>query len=263
MADSQNDPPKRPSILIINPNSTPSMTASLEPLIQSLNLQTPPTLLTAPAPSPPSINSPADAHHSAQITLTHLAAHPTLLTPHAGILVACYSPHPLVAALRSHPATGPVIGIFEASILASLALLDASRGERFGIVSTGVIWETVLSAGVKEFLGTRDADDVDATEGAPRGRFAGVTSTGLSAAELHEAPDGVVRERIMEATRVLVRREGVRAVCLGCAGMVGMEGWVREACVEVLGVERGGRVRVVDGVKAGLVWLEGVLRCGF
>jgi hypothetical protein len=38
---------------------------------------------------------------------------------------------------------------------------------------------------------------------------------------------------------------------------------VREACVEELGEEKGGQVRIVDGVVAGVAWLEGAARSGF
>lgn len=46
---------------------------------------------------------------------------------------------------------------------------------------------------------------------------------------------------------------------LGCAGMVGMEGWVRGE-MELDGVEGG---RVVDGVKAGVGVLQGLVRGRF
>ena len=169
---------------------------------------------------------------------------------HDGALVACYSAHPLVPQLRSAAPSKPVAGIFEASVAA--ALLAAGAEERFGIVSTGVVWEEALTEAVRRFLGAE----------APA-RFAGVQTTGLNATELHEVPAAEVRGRMVEATRRLVRTGGVGAVCLGCAGMAGMDEWVREGCVLELGEEGGGRVRVVDGVMAGVAWLEGAVRAGF
>lgn len=44
-------------------------------------------------------------------------------------------------------------------------------------------------------------------------------------------------------------------IVLGCAGMAGMEQWVREVAPE--------NVRVVDGVKAGVGVLQGLVRGGF
>ena len=99
-------------------------------------------------------------------------------------------------------------------------------------------------------------------------RFAGCQTTGLNASELHELPAGEVRGRMMEATKRLLR-EGrekgreVRAVCLGCAGMVGLEEAVREACVEELGEDESKQVAIVDGVKAGVGALLTLARGGF
>jgi Asp/Glu/hydantoin racemase len=60
-----------------------------------------------------------------------------------------------------------------------------------------------------------------------------------------------------------LKKGSVGAICLGCAGMAGMDKMVREACVEELGEEKGGQVRIVDGVVAGVAWLEGAARSGF
>jgi Asp/Glu/hydantoin racemase len=180
---------------------------------------------------------------------------PALLPNHDGFLIACYSQHPLVPALQAHDGArgNPVTGIFEASVAASLQLLRP--GESFGIVSTGKVWEAILSGAVADLLGTGG--------GVASSRFAGVETTGLSATELHDAPAAEVREKMKEATKRLLRRGNVTAVCLGCAGMAGMNEMVREAAVEELGTDRGGKVRIVDGVQAGAAWLDGAVRMGF
>jgi Asp/Glu/hydantoin racemase len=66
-----------------------------------------------------------------------------------------------------------------------------------------------------------------------------------------------------DAVKRLLKKGSVGAICLGCAGMAGMDKMVREACVEELGEEKGGQVRIVDGVVAGVAWLEGAARSGF
>lgn len=126
--------------------------------------------------------------------------------------------------------------------------------ESFGIVSTGKVWEDLLSRGVADQLGSEGSK-----------RFAGVETTGLSAVELHDAPAEEVRRKMMDAVKRLLRRTEagkVGAVCLGCAGMAGMEEMVREACVEEWGEEEGSRVRIVDGVKAGYAMLEAMVKLG-
>jgi len=289
-------------ILVINPNTSEAMTASLSPVLNSLAY--PPgfiqyTFFTSPSSTAssedntatqgiPSINSPGDAAVSAQVCLPHLLP---LIPHHDAFLVACYSQHPLVSLLKSAcgeftrgaGARGAgvgvrkkyVTGIFEASVLASLALLDNGDGsvnlgekgianETFGIVSTGAIWESALTVAVEGFLGAKSSQ-----------RFAGVETTGLNASELHDLPAEEVRAKMVDATRRLLRRGGgvggesrgagggVKAICLGCAGMAGLDDAVREACVLELGEERGREVSIVDGVKAGVGVLIGLAAAGF
>ena len=179
-----------------------------------------------------------------------------MLPSYDAVLICCYSKHPLVSLLKSEDsvkdASKPVTGIFEASVCTALQIIRPD--EKFGIVSTGKVWEDVLSEVVAIYLGT------DARVGS---RFAGVTTTGLSATELHDAPAEDVRQRMKDATKRLLSAGQVGAICLGCAGMAGMNEMVREACVEALGEERGRRVRIVDGVQAGVAWLEGAVRTVF
>ena len=179
-----------------------------------------------------------------------------LLDRHDGFLVACYSKHPLVPILKSQDkvraAQRPVTGIFEASVSTSLQII--APDEKFGIVSTGKVWEDILSEAVVDFLGTGP----EASK-----RFAGVETTGLNATDLHDAPAEEVRKRMKDAVKRLLRKGNVGAICLGCAGMAGMNEMVREACVEELREEDGSRVRIVDGVQAGVAWLEGAVRSLF
>ncbi|TKA66053.1 hypothetical protein B0A49_06936 [Cryomyces minteri] len=242
------------SILIINPNSTASMTATFEPLVTALGFsETDHVFFTAPS-GPQSINNDSDAASSAEHCLPHLLP---LLDRHDGFLVACYSAHPLVPVLKAQPqiqnARKCVTGIFEASVATSLQLLAPT--ESFGVVSTGKVWKALLHAAVVAFLGGARSE-------AGR-RFAGVQTTGLDASQLHNALAEEVRRRMKEATKRLLRSGDVGSVCLGCAGMAGMGEMVREACVEELGKERGERVKVVDGVQAGVAWLEGAVRSEF
>ncbi|OAL33576.1 hypothetical protein AYO20_07083 [Fonsecaea nubica] len=308
---STSTPPPPVRILIINPNTSQPMTDALKPVVQGLGISgVQYTFFTSPTPGIPSINSPADAARSADICLPHLLP---LVPHHDCFLVACYSQHPLVARLKAECAAvaaaatqGPegsgarkyVTGIFEASVLASLALLrdsvpesvpddgtsarssaagtartaggDGSR-PAFGIVSTGKVWEEALQTAVEEFLGC----PTTTTRTSP---FVGCETTGLNASELHDLPAQEVRRKMMDATKRLLLRGAntdgdgddenrlvsrVQAICLGCAGMVGLDSAVRTACVEALGDKRGREVYIVDGVKAGVGTLYGLARGGF
>jgi Asp/Glu/hydantoin racemase len=274
-------------ILIINPNTSVPMTEALRPVVESLSLPSAQfSFFTCPEPGIPSINSPDDAAKSADLCLPHVLP---LLAHHDAFLIACYSQHPLVGMLKREcrilmdeatrsggiGARKYVTGIFEASVLTSLALLnaDSDTGEgagetvpAFGIVSTGKIWESALKTAVEQFLGV-PAD-------AANSRFAGCETTGLNASELHNLDQKEVRAKMMHATKRLLCRgkveatghspitSRVQAICLGCAGMVGLDEAVRTACVEELGEEKGKRVHIVDGVKAGAGLLYGLARGG-
>lgn len=220
---------------------------------------------TSPTPGVPSINSPADAAKSAHICLPHILP---LIPHHDAFLVACYS---LIGMLRSEcnktaaaategdaGARKYVNGIFEASVTTSLSLISAEQ--QFGIVSTGKVWENALTQAVHEYIGSgeRGSD-----------KYVGCETTGLNATELHDLPVDAVRAKMTAATKRLLRRREqgslntVQAICLGCAGMIGLEEAVRQACIEVLGDERGRLVSIVDGVKAGVGNLVGLALGGF
>ena len=149
--------------------------------------------------------------------------------------------------------TKPVLGIFEASISTALNLLG--EGQTFGIVSTGEVWKQILGQAIREdLLGLEKAGRV----------FAGVETLGLNAGKLHEeGGEEEVKKRVMAATGRLIKggvEKGseVSAIVLGCAGMAGMGEWVREE-VE----KRGKQIKVIDGVKAGVGILQGLLRGQF
>lgn len=210
-----------------------------------------------------SINDNVDAEKSAHFVIQEIAG---LLQEYDGFLVACYSVHPLVAMIRElvDPSI-PVIGIFEASILAAIALLpprsecrpergDLEGYETFGIVSTGNYWKLALTKGVWDFLGNSKY----LKNGTSR-NFKAVETTGLSAVELHMVDKDVVNQKLKEATKRLLKDRDCLVICLGCAGMAGMDDIVREAIVEELGEEEAQHIKIVDGVEAGLGWFEGIL----
>jgi Asp/Glu/hydantoin racemase len=247
-------------LLVINPNSSKSMTESLDVLIQDLNTYGTNSLLidTYTAPSgPSSINNEDDTLESAKIVFADLSPD---LTKYDAYLVACYSVHPLVGMLREKvPGHIHVTGIFEASISTSLAVLpmryevgSKDKRSKFGIVSTGTYWEKALSDGVENFLALKELHGSR--------RFKGVETTGLNAGELHSAPPEVVRKKMMDATKRLVKDRDVKVICLGCAGMAGLDSLVEDALVEELGEEEAEYVLILDGVKAGIGLLESLLR---
>ncbi|KAJ6022465.1 hypothetical protein N7460_012860 [Penicillium canescens] len=259
------------SILIINPNTSTHMTEALKPILASMNYTDVHfEYFTAP-----------DSPSSSALNCWSVRE---LVPYYDAFLVACYSAHPFVGQLRqdiksteeNNPTTRNkyVTGIFEASITAALSLVSGFALERpinpaerlhkyqekgsFGIVTTGSAWKDELIHGVQGALGYVDRDGSSM-------HFAGVETTGLTAIELHTTDPEEVRQRIVEATRNLLRdsESRVKVVCLGCAGMAGMEEAVREGCKQEYGILEGGRVRIVDGVVAGAGNLITALKAGF
>lgn len=149
-----------------------------------------------------------------------------------------------------------VTGIFEASLGTALTMLSQQGGSTsyssFGIISTGSYWEEALSVGVLNFLGCSSGHNLRT--------FKGVRTTGLKATELHDVNQATVKSKVKEATKSLVGGKDCKVVILGCAGMTGMEDWVREAILEELGDYLAEYVTIIDGVKSGIAYLEGNVR---
>lgn len=291
---SQLDPRKgerKYSILIINPNTSTHMTEALRPILASMNYQdvhieyftAPDSTVEVEGIEIQPIASINNAEESCKSALNCWSVR-DLIGHYDAFLVACYSAHPFVGKLREDikafeeanktTKNKYVTGIFEASITAALSLVSGFSLEQpinpaeklhkyqqkgsFGIVTTGAAWKEELTKGVQGALGYRD-DDGESSH------FAGVETTGLTAIELHTTEPEEVRRRIIEATRNLLRnsKSRVKVVCLGCAGMAGMEEAVREGCVQEYGDREGHRVRIVDGVVAGAGNLITALKAGF
>lgn len=247
---------RKVSILVINPNSSESMTYAVKNISSDLlhtNLSL--DFYTAPPDAPPSINDKETSDISAEVTMRSLLPFldpsytspedADLHHPYSAYLVSCYSLHPLTSMLREKT-DRPVLNIFEASLLQAKTLALP-----FGIVTTGKYWEEVFINGVRDFF--TGGADIEYKGGAIKD-FVGVRTTDLTAIELHTTPKEEVDRRIVEASASLVR-EGAQVILLGCAGMSGMEEAVR------LGAQKEGKtVKVIDGVRAGIVLLEGVIR---
>jgi Asp/Glu/hydantoin racemase len=279
------------SILIVNPNTSTHMTEALKPILASMNytdvhfeyFTAPDSPVEVEGVKSQPIASINNAEESCSSALNCWSVR-ELIPYYDAFLVACYSAHPFVGQLRqdikiteeNNPTSRNkyVTGIFEASITAALSLISGFALKKplnpaeklqkyqeegsFGIVTTGSAWKDELIHGVRGALGYGDKEENSM-------HFAGVETTGLTAVELHTTAPEEVRQRMIVATCNLLRNSEtrVKVVCLGCAGMAGMEEAVREGCVQEYGILEGGRVRIVDGVVAGAGNLITALKAGF
>ncbi|WP_254544740.1 aspartate/glutamate racemase family protein [Halomarina pelagica] len=126
----------------------------------------------------------------------------------------------------------PVVGIAEGSMYVANML-----GARFSVATIlprakDLIEETVLTTGLAS-------------------KCASVRCTDLTVVETETARDAAV-EALLEASTLAVEEDGAEAICLGCAGMGGLDEELEKALP----------VPVIDSVGAAAVLAEGLVRLG-
>ncbi|OXB37459.1 hypothetical protein LQV05_003540 [Cryptococcus neoformans] len=243
-------------LLLINPNSTSTFTQDVAThLHPRLPVDVGITFYTPPPEAPASIDGPLDGVNSTAVILKDLELQPKgqavntpedstgasrLATGYSGIVVACFSAHPLVPVLKEllagYDKPPPVLGILESSVLAALQL-----GPTFGIATTGPQWEPLFDEAVRAM-------------GISPTRYTGTKGTGFNAVSLHGDKPA---EALLEASCFLVQK-GARVIILGCAGMAPMRASLQEQLADRVGQS----VPVIDGVSAAVDMAIGYARMG-
>lgn len=225
------------SLLIINPNSSKSITDGLIDALTPLTpLGTKLVFYTAPNTAPSAITDSTTGIQSANSCYNDIITQ-DLINRHDGFLVCCFSDHPLTHMLREKTSK-PVIGILESAIVQAMLV-----GQRFGIVTTGTGYKYIHYTEVRNFLGATSE------------RFAGLIAVGLGVVELREGDQQKIVTHMKQGSRQ-VAEKGADVVILGCAGMAGMESLIKDGYTEA-----GYHVpRVVDGTKSGIAILSGLVR---
>jgi Asp/Glu/hydantoin racemase/predicted amidohydrolase len=222
---------KKFRILLVNPNSTKYMT---DKCIEMVTPTLPPDVhvdcFTAPIPAPTAVEGSLDGVLSAAEAIRAILP---IADRYDAFLVACYSDHPLIKALREE-LPSPVVGIMEASLFAARTL-----GGRFGIVVTSSRSAVLHTDSIRHY--------------GLEGFSVGVQSCGLGVLGLEEKGEDVVLGAMCDAAKMLVER-GADTITLGCAGMTKLKAAVEKAV--------GPDVQVIDGVVAGVHHLVGILRMG-
>jgi len=216
-------------ILIINPNTSGEFTRKIDQIAQKYASSATEVVTKNPSSGPRSIESVYDELLSSAPTLECALSN---LDDVDGIIIACYSDHPTIYALREITQL-PVLGIAEASMYQACML-----GYQFSVVTTNEAWEPLLWDAVKHY-GLAE-------------RCASVRSTGMAVLELEQADEGTTREKIHQTAVEAISHDKAEVICLGCAGMAGLD---KELEQEV-------GVPVVDGVVSALSMIEGMVRYG-
>lgn len=213
-------------ILVINPNSSRAITASISEGLDPLR----PTLAhvldcTELADAPEGIESDADV-----ACVTPMVAELALRDGAEAIVVACFSDPGVVQARGALP-DRPVVGIAEAAYYAALQL-----GDRFGVISLG-------PASI-----ARHAAHLDRL--AIRDRLAGDRAISMSVAEGNRSESF---DTIRATAETLRDADGASVIILGCAGM----GRHRAGLQQALGLP------VIDPVQAAVAAAATALDLGY
>lgn len=216
-------------ILLINPNTTEEFTTRIGMIAQRYAAAQTEVVAKQPASGPRSIESVYDELLSAPGTLEVLLAGAEQFD---AFVIACYSDHPVIYAARE-VTDKPVLGIAEASMYVACML-----GHRFSVVTTNDEWQPLLTDAVARYGLTE--------------RCASVRTTGMDVLALEHADEETTYRLIRNAAQAALDEDGAEVICLGCAGMAGMD--------KALEAELG--VPVLDGVVCALKLLEGFVGYG-
>lgn len=220
------------NLLILNPNSTASMTSTITAAARHAALPgTKITALSGSGLAPASVEGHADAALAVPPMLAAIRAAERGATPPSAIVIACFDDPGLLAAREVSCA--PVLGIAQSAI--QVAMLISAR---FSIITTlprsvPVIEDLVQAYGADQAC--RKVRSVD-----------------LPVLALESAPDEAFARLVAEGRKAMVE-DGAEAIVLGCAGMA-------EMCAslsETLGLP------VIDGVVAAVKLAEALASGGF
>jgi allantoin racemase len=209
-------------VLLINPNTSEAFTSKIQQIAEKYALPGTQVRTVNPKSGPRSIEGVYDELLSSVPTLEVALADMDC----DALVVACYSDHPTIYALREIT-DKPVLGIAEASMHVACMV-----GNRFSIVTTNKEWEPLLRDAVRRY-GMIE-------------RCSSVRSTGMPVLALESASQEDVYRAILSASRQAIETDAAEVICLGCAGMAGLD---KRLEAEL-------HIPVVDGVVAALKLLE-------
>ncbi|SCU95498.1 LAFA_0G00716g1_1 [Lachancea sp. 'fantastica'] len=261
-------------LLVVNPNSTQAMTDAAAAQIEKyLDKVYPGTagrdidisLFTGPPDAPPEIDGEESSIESTRKCLPILCKRQSGTTNEQkrqyfdtfdGVLVACFSDHPLVHELqaRTDHAT-PVTGIFHAAMTVCLS----QPGSAFSIITSNDEWVQLLDAGAERLLG---APRPFASSKAP---FKGTIASSIPVLDLHNPKNlHAISKRIYQEN---IHRLHTSTIILGCAGFSGMEELLKKHIHKIAAEENPDasppHVTLVDSVLCGVETLALMCRLRF
>ncbi|MCC6912683.1 MAG: aspartate/glutamate racemase family protein [Rhodospirillaceae bacterium] len=216
------------SIIVINPNSSQTVTSGLDTALEPLRMPGGPEIrcLTLKE-GPPGIQSQADVE---SVTLPLAALAKSLEPEAAAFVIACFS-DPGLHAVREAVKT-PVLGIAESGVLTALTM-----GQKFGVIA---ILKTSIARHMRLWgaMGVMD-------------RLAGERAIDMGVAELSDRKKTLAR--MIEVGTRLRDEKDANVIVMGCAGMAPLRGALQDAL----------QIPVVEPTQAAAAMALGRVRLGW
>ncbi|TQV77880.1 aspartate/glutamate racemase family protein [Denitrobaculum tricleocarpae] len=214
-------------ILIINPNSTATMTRSIAEAARAVASSGVKITAVNPAQGPASIQGPEDGE-AALPGLFETFASETRSGDYDAVIIACFDDTGLAELKARSPL--PVLGIGEAAFHAAMML-----GARFSVVTTLAVSVPVIEENIAAYGFAR--------------RCAKVRASGVPVLQL-DGPDGQAEGTIRAEARRALAQDGCDVIVLGCAGMADLAASLSGDL----------KLPVVDGVAAAVGFCENLVR---
>ena len=215
------------TIVVINPNSTESVTRGIHRACEPLRMPGGPRIeCVTLAEGPPGIQTQRDVDCVVGPLLRLIGE---LDSRAAAFVIACFSDPGLHSARET--TRKPVLGIMESGILTALTL-----GQRFGVIA-------ILPGSIARHLRMINAMGV-------AGRLASERAVGLPVVEL--ADESKTAVRMIEVGRQLAA-DGANSIVMGCAGMAQYRDHVEQAA----------GIPVVEPTQAAVAMAIGRVRLGW
>jgi allantoin racemase len=221
------DRPAAMRILVVNVNTSASMTATIAEAARRVVAATTEVVALTPRFGPESVEGHFESYLSAVGVMDAVASYEG---PFDAVVQAGFGAHGREG--LQELVDVPVVDITEAAAHTACLL-----GRRYGVVTT-------LQRAVPMIEDRLRLAGLDA-------RCAGIRASGLGVLQLEEELPAVVPALVDQAKR-LVEEDGAEVLCLGCAGMAGLD----EAVSAATGVP------VVDGVASAALLAEALVRQG-
>lgn len=216
------------SIIVINPNSSQTVTSGLDTALEPLRMPGGPEIrcLTLKE-GPPGIQSQADVE---SVTLPLAALAKSLEAEAAAFVIACFS-DPGLHVVRE-TVKRPVLGIAESGVLTALTM-----GQKFGVIA---ILKRSIARHMRQWgaMGVMD-------------RLAGEISIDMGVAELSDREKTLAR--MIEVGTRLRDEKDANVIVMGCAGMAPLRGALQDAL----------QIPVVEPTQAATAMALGRVRLGW